>query len=202
MGEKRVVDVEQEIFKALTNPIRREIIQEIGKRENVGFNELLRAINLSDSSKLSYHLKSLSILLTQNNKKYQLSELGRDVFTLLVGVEKYRNKISHMGMVMTEEEHERWHTENREILPEEHEKLMRKMGVSKEQDAVWHTQHEELVVNEDSLLSVNPFMIGGGFIDYCIGKGWMTREGKGKATRYYLTKIGKEEIKKYGIKMK
>jgi hypothetical protein len=39
-------------------------------------------------------------------------------------------KAEHMGMTMTEEEHERWHREQAEVTPEQHEALMKQMGIS------------------------------------------------------------------------
>lgn len=44
-------------------------------------------------------------------------------------------------MTVTEEEHEKWHKEHSEITPEQHEALMKKMGISKEEDEEWHKRH-------------------------------------------------------------
>jgi hypothetical protein len=41
-------------------------------------------------------------------------------------------KIEHMDMTMTEEEHERWHREQAKVTPEQHEALMKQMGISEE----------------------------------------------------------------------
>lgn len=43
-------------------------------------------------------------------------------------------KIRHMGMSMTEKEHERWYIEQREMTSEQHEALMKKMDISDEED--------------------------------------------------------------------
>ena len=47
---------------------------------------------------------------------------------------------------------------------------------------------------------VNPFAIGAGFLAHCIRKGWVLQEGKGGATRYYVTAEGREELARgFGI---
>jgi hypothetical protein len=49
---------------------------------------------------------------------------------------------------------------------------------------------------------VNPFAVGGGFIDYCVKQGWMIQEGNSRHAKYYVTKIGEEKTKKeFGIKI-
>jgi len=50
-------------------------------------------------------------------------------------------KFKHMGMEITEEEHERWHRERNEVIPDLHKHLMEKMGMSKEEDTKWHEKH-------------------------------------------------------------
>lgn len=41
-------------------------------------------------------------------------------------------------MTMTEEEHERWHKEQAEVTPEQHEALVKQIGISEEADREWH----------------------------------------------------------------
>jgi hypothetical protein len=48
---------------------------------------------------------------------------------------------------------------------------------------------------------VNCFAIGGGFLSYCVSKGWLIQEGKGRNAKYFVTDVGKEELKKFGIKL-
>ncbi len=55
--------------------------------------------------------------------------------------------------------------------------------------------------SENGNKPVNPFAIGGGFLDYCIGQEWLIREGKGREARYFVTETGKEELKKFGIRI-
>ncbi len=109
-------------------------------------------------------------------------------------------KIKHVGMRMTEEEHERWHKEHSELTPVEHEALMEKMGISKEQDEEWHEAHG--MPEQPKRLSqkpINPYAVGGGFLEYCVKQGWMIREGKGRNARYYVTPEGEGKLRGFGI---
>jgi hypothetical protein len=109
-------------------------------------------------------------------------------------------KIKHMKMSLTEEEHKRWHREHQEITPEQHKTLMEKMGISKEEDKKWHKSHE--IPNsskEQKSKPINPYAVGGGFLAYCVKQEWLIQKGKGRTTKYYATKKGINELKKFGI---
>nr|MDO8099218.1 hypothetical protein [Candidatus Njordarchaeota archaeon] len=112
-------------------------------------------------------------------------------------------KVKHMGMAMTEEEHEKWHKERGEITLREHEALIKKMGITKEQHEEWHKKHgmSPEGKSESARKLINPYAIGGGFLNYCVTQGWLIQEGKGRSVRYYSTKRGEEELKKFGIKV-
>ena len=137
-----------------------------------------------------------------------------------------------MGMTMTDKEHEQWHRKHKELSPEEHEQLVKHMGISPEEDEKWHREHGAMTP-EDHLRMVemlekkgiskekqkkwhqeksvrtqsdgsegkplNPFVIGGGFLTYCVKQGWLTKEGKGNKTKYFATEKGKRELTKFDI---
>ena len=117
-----------------------------------------------------------------------------------------KKPIRHMGMTMTEEEHQRWHQEHegKSLTAEEHQKLMEHLGVSPEEDRKWHKAQEarkdepatEPVPEGES---VNPFAIGGGFLEYCVRQGWLTRQGSRRATKHYVTEAGREALAGFGI---
>jgi len=117
-----------------------------------------------------------------------------------------KKPIRHMGMTMTEEEHRRWHQEHegKGLTAEEHQKLMEHLGISPEEDRQWHKAQEmrggesgtEPAPEGDP---VNCFAIGGGFLDYCVKQGWLTRHRRGRATKYYVTEAGREALAEYGI---
>jgi hypothetical protein len=117
-----------------------------------------------------------------------------------------KKPIRHMGMTMTEQEHRRWHQEHegKHLTAEEHRQLMEHLGVSPEQDRQWHKAQEagesksgaEPAPEGDP---VNCFAIGGGFLEYCVQQGWLTRQRRGRTTKYYVTKAGREALAQYGI---
>jgi hypothetical protein len=115
---------------------------------------------------------------------------------------KVGKRIRHMGMSLTEDEHEKWHRENHEVTPEQHEVLMKRMGISKEEDEKWHKTHE--ISTKEACKAerkpVNPFAVGGGFLADCVGQGWLVQEGKGRNAKYYVTNEGKKELRKFDIK--
>ena len=102
-------------------------------------------------------------------------------------------RIHHMGMTLEKEEHERWHRDASDLTPEQHEALMKKMGISKEEDEKWHRTH--LTLREQrlkGLKGVNAFAVGGAFLGWCVKQGWLVQQG-GK--EYYATKDGRRQLK-------
>ena len=85
---------EEEIFKFLAHNVRRDIIKEIGMSKELLFSEIQKRIKSIDSPTLSYHLKSLEPLLKYNNKKYELSEIGKSAYNLLFKIDQH-HKYSH-----------------------------------------------------------------------------------------------------------
>ena len=117
---------------------------------------------------------------------------------------KEEKTIRHMGMTMTEKEHEQWHRdhkEHKELTPEEHKLLMKHMGISPEEDKKWHRERKGVGVQPDDsdVRPLNPFMIGGGFLTYCVKQGWLIQEGKGNKTKYFATEKGRHELAKFDI---
>ena len=112
-------------------------------------------------------------------------------------------KNKHFGMEMTDEEHQKWHDGRKKMTPAQHKALMKKMGISEEEDKKWHEAHNESNQTESNLerKSVNPFAIGGGFLNYCIKHGWLILEKEGRRGRYYATKEGEKELRKFGIEI-
>jgi hypothetical protein len=107
-------------------------------------------------------------------------------------------RIRHMGMTLTKEEHERWHKVHGELTPEQHDALMKKLGVTKEQDEEWHRSHQTPHQQETKgMKAINPFAIGGGFLAWCVKQGWLVHQGR----QYLATKEGARELRsRFGIK--
>ena len=76
--------LEESIFKTLSNQKRRDILRLIGENKQITFTEIKKAVQIEDSSSLSYHLNSLQMLISQKKEKYGLSELGKDAYNLIV----------------------------------------------------------------------------------------------------------------------
>ncbi|MFW9903148.1 MAG: hypothetical protein ACFFFH_02340 [Candidatus Thorarchaeota archaeon] len=105
---------------------------------------------------------------------------------------------------MTPEEHNNWHLEHKEMTAEDHEKFIETMGISKEEDENWHKMQNnaEFEHNENIAKPVNPFMIGGAFLDFCKKNKWIIQQGKGIKAKYFITNEGIEQLKaKFDIKI-
>ena len=65
------------IFNLLKHPLRREILRRLSKNSQT-YSQLLRKLNVKESSFLNYHLRKMDGLLIEKNDdgKYKLSEIG------------------------------------------------------------------------------------------------------------------------------
>jgi hypothetical protein len=109
--------------------------------------------------------------------------------------------IVRKGQRITEEENEKWHKELHQLTPEQHETMMKKMGISGEEDRNWHESQRTPEQAGTRQRPINPFAVGGGFLNYCIKQGWLIQEGKGRTAKYYATEVGTKELRKYGIEI-
>ncbi len=104
-------------------------------------------------------------------------------------------RIHHMGMTLTKEEHDSFHRGERDLTPERHDALMKKMGITREQDEEWHRTHLTLgelrLKEKKGLKDINPFAVGGGFLSWCVKQGWVVRSG----SHYFATKEGVHELR-------
>jgi hypothetical protein len=50
------------------------------------------------------------------------------------------------------------------------------------------------------VMSVDKYAIGVHFVSYCVEKGWLVKEVKGKRTNYLLTINGMRALKKFGMR--
>jgi hypothetical protein len=106
-------------------------------------------------------------------------------------------------MTMTVEEHERWHKEHKNMTLEEHERFMKKMGITPEEDKKWHQKQsiKKSSAAKPDAKPLNPFAIGGGFLAYCVKKGWLIMEGKGPRAKYFATEKNRHILAKFDIKI-
>jgi len=79
--EEIPISEEDEIFKLLTHPTRRNIIKALGDRD-LTFSQIQKNLKI-DSPTLSYHLKSMNPFVIQKKSKYSFSDIGRAALLLL-----------------------------------------------------------------------------------------------------------------------
>ncbi|TFG17629.1 MAG: ArsR family transcriptional regulator [Promethearchaeota archaeon] len=96
--QKKIAIDEEELFKILGHQIRRDVIKFIGNKNNLTFTEIKNFLGQIDSPTLSYHLKSMNMLLYLKNNKYRLSDIGRAAFNLLI-------KADHSQMISKYKKH-------------------------------------------------------------------------------------------------
>jgi DNA-binding transcriptional ArsR family regulator len=80
---------EQDIFKALENQKRRDILRLIGEKKGIKFTDILNTTKSPDSPTLSYHLRELAPFITQKQGKYELTTIGKDAYNLLLKTASY-----------------------------------------------------------------------------------------------------------------
>ena len=79
---------EDAIFKSLTHPIRRGVIKLFKERNALTFSEIQKGLDSIDSPSLSYHLKSMHALISQEEGKYSLTKIGGAALNLLSKVDQ------------------------------------------------------------------------------------------------------------------
>ncbi|KAA0259198.1 response regulator [Deferribacter autotrophicus] len=67
-----------EILNCLSNKIRRDILQLLFKKDEMRFMEIVRSLNMSDHTKLNFHLKILikNKLIIHKNQIYKITKKG------------------------------------------------------------------------------------------------------------------------------
>lgn len=75
---------------SIASPIRRRIIRFLGNRGSTGFHAIHDHVGLSDTPKLSFHLRKLireDILIKDSDKTYTLTNMGQRIDRSLQGLE-------------------------------------------------------------------------------------------------------------------
>ncbi len=91
--------LEEDVFKTLSHQIRRDILRYIGESNGARFTEIKKAVGIDESASLSYHLSTLSPLLLHKEELYELSELGKDTFSLLTKLVTYSSSAAILGSI-------------------------------------------------------------------------------------------------------
>jgi len=93
-SSEKKVDFDR-IMSSLSNSIRRTIIQLISQRKTMRLMDLARALEITDHTKVLFHLKILKeagILEQGTDKTYSLANEGLKAFECLKIIEKYFNE--------------------------------------------------------------------------------------------------------------
>ncbi len=89
--EKNPEILDSNIIKAISNPIRRDIVKLIDKKGKIKFSEINNFLNINDSTKLSFHLrvlKSYNIIEQNSEKIYILTPMGRKLMENLRRIDR------------------------------------------------------------------------------------------------------------------
>ncbi len=106
-------------------------------------------------------------------------------------------RIHHMGMTLAKDDHDRFHRGAPALDAEQHERLMKKMGITKEQDEAWHRTHLTLAEQRaKGLKKIEPSAVGAAFLAWCVRQGWLFEQGR----EYLASKDGIRELReRFGI---
>ena len=74
---EKLQDLEQQVFGALENQNRRDILRIVGENKGIAYTKILNASKISDSPTLSYHLKNLAPFIEQKDGEYRLTAIGK-----------------------------------------------------------------------------------------------------------------------------
>jgi hypothetical protein len=88
-GAEKLQDLEQQVFEALENQKRRDILRIVGENKGIAYTKIMNASKISDSPTLSYHLKSLAPFVEQKEGKYRITAMGKDAYNLLLKTHAY-----------------------------------------------------------------------------------------------------------------
>ncbi len=86
-----------------------------------------------------------------------------------------------------------------DMTPEEHRAFLTEMGFSEQEDRDWHRTHGLSQDDTRGRRTVDPFEVGGAFLEFCVMQGWLIKEGKGRTARYFVTDKGEKELRVFGI---
>jgi len=87
-----------EVFKALSHPVRRAILSELSAGER-RYSELMKAAGV-DSATLSFHLRALGGLIEGGGGRYRLTRVGRAAASLMEALDE-RDELETYRRVVT-----------------------------------------------------------------------------------------------------
>jgi len=82
--------------ESISNYLRRKVIQLLSDGEKYSFTKIAQALNIKDNPKLSFHLKKLKddgVIDQDEDKRYFLSNIGKEIADILENIKKRKTKI-------------------------------------------------------------------------------------------------------------
>ena len=76
-----------QIFSALSNPIRRSVIKQLKIHRKMKFMDLCRVVGIEDHTKFNFHLKQLvnsGLVIKEDGRIYSLTEQGQQVHSSML----------------------------------------------------------------------------------------------------------------------
>ncbi|MFC5080391.1 MULTISPECIES: response regulator [Vibrio] len=76
-----------QVFSALSNPIRRTVVRQLKVHHKIKFMDLCRIVGIEDHTKFNFHLRQLvncGLVTKDNGKVYTLTTLGQQVYTSML----------------------------------------------------------------------------------------------------------------------
>jgi len=84
--EKNLDSFDYNVIKAISNPIRKDVVELLDKKEKLRFTEIKLGLGIDDPTKLSFHLrvlKSNNLIEQDNDRVYMLTYLGKKLIKSL-----------------------------------------------------------------------------------------------------------------------
>jgi len=91
-----IADIRLGLFsESISNYLRRKVIQLLSNGEKYSFTKIAQKLNIKDNPKLSFHLKKLKddgVIDQDEDKRYFLSDAGKEIAGILESIKKLRTK--------------------------------------------------------------------------------------------------------------
>ena len=92
-----IADIRLGLFsESISNYLRRKVIQLLSNGEKYSFTKIAQKLNIKDNPKLSFHLKKLKddgVIDQDEDKRYFLSDAGKEIADILESIKKLRAKV-------------------------------------------------------------------------------------------------------------
>jgi len=91
-----IADIRLGLFsESISNYLRRKVIQILADGEKYSFTKIAQMLNIKDNPKLSFHLKKLKddgVIEQDEDKRYFLSDVGKEIAGVLESIKEYRTE--------------------------------------------------------------------------------------------------------------